>query len=134
MAEQKYIDFINKIIEKTKTCNISWNYLDKNEELYQGMDWMTTKTKFDAFLGLKEKDYINFDPENSFFAKVGSVCLVLLVRHNTPANMYIVPYTYKKVVKLPADEYGEYITRLINLVNSQFPNADDFIDSFLKDD
>ena len=40
--------------------------------------------------------------------------------------------TYKKVVEFSPDEYGEYITRLLNLVQSQFPSADAFIDDFLK--
>ena len=40
--------------------------------------------------------------------------------------------TYKKEVEFSPDEYGEYITRLLNLVQSQFPSADAFIDDFLK--
>ena len=54
------------------------------------------------------------------------------VSTNQPASLFIVPETYKKVVEFSPDEYGEYITRLLNLVQSQFPSADAFIDDFLK--
>lgn len=41
-------------------------------------------------------------------------------------------YEKLKVVILSPDLYGEFITRLLNLVQSQFPSGDAFIDSFLK--
>ena len=56
---------------------------------------------------------------------------MLLVRSNQPAVLYVVPNTYKKIVKLSPDEYGELITRLLNLVESQFPNAEDFIEEYI---
>lgn len=48
------------------------------------------------------------------------------------ATLYVIPRTFKKVVILSPDLYGEFITRLLNLVQSKFPSGDAFIDSFLK--
>ena len=64
--------------------------------------------------------------------KVVQTYVVLYVWNNNPAKLYVVPNTYKKVVKLEPDEYGEYITRLLNLVQSQFPSGEAFIDSILN--
>ena len=91
MVDNRYIDFLNKLINETKERKIDWKYLDSNKPLYEGMNWTTTSTDF------------------------------------------IVPGTYKKIVELAPEDYGEYITRLLNLVQSQFPSADAFIDDFLKD-
>ena len=92
-----------------------------------------TKTNYAMFpLGAKETITPDFNQEDSFFAHMGDMYIVIYVWYNEPAKLYIVPKTYKKVTVLPADEYGEYITRLLNLVQSQFPNAETFIDNFLK--
>lgn len=132
MAEKKYVDFLNKLISQTKDRKIFWKYLDTNVVLYEGMEWTTTSTEFGIFGETKEKTRINFDRENSFYASVNGTYIVIYVWNNQPAKLYVVPETFKKVVKLTPDEYGEYITRLLNLVHSQFPNAETFIDNFLS--
>ena len=134
MSNTNYIAFIERIIEMTKSNSLRWDYLDKKIELYQGMDWIQTKTRFDGFFGTKEVEYPNFDDENSFYAQIDGTYIVLRVCDKKPANLYVVPYTYKKVVKLSADIYGEYITRLMNIVQSKFPSAENFIDAFLKNE
>lgn len=134
MAEQTYINFIEEIIERTKAHSISWDYLDKKIDLYQGMDWTRTKTQIDIFYGTKESEYVDFNVENSFYAKIDNTYIVLKVRNNNPADLFVIPYTFKKVVKMSADEYGEYITRLMNIVQSQFPDAKDFISNFLHNE
>lgn len=130
MGNEKYIIFLKNIIEDTKNRKMEWDYLDANASLYEGMNWTRTKTEFSA-LSTKEKEYPNFDRENSFYTSIGSTYIVLLVRSNQPAVLYVVPNTYKKIVKLSPDEYGELITRLLNLVESQFPNAEDFIEEYI---
>ena len=35
MADQRYVDFIESIVNKTKEKKIRWNYLDSKEELYE---------------------------------------------------------------------------------------------------
>ena len=130
MAEQVYIDFIEKIINRTKEKKLSWNYLDSKESLYEGMGWIQTRNEYVMFGSNKEVTYPDFDVESSFYATIGNMFVVIYVWSNQPAKLYVVPNTYKKVVSLTPDEYGEYITRLLNLVQSQFPNAETFIKEF----
>lgn len=127
---EKNIVFIEEIIKRTKEHSLSWDYLDKNKDLYKGMDWLKPETNLSTIFSPKESERLDFDSENSFFAKIENMYVVLRVKWSSIADLYVIPYTYKKVVKMPADEYGEHITRLMNLVQSQFPDAEDFINSF----
>ncbi len=134
MADQRYIDFLNKLINNTKQKEIRWKYLDTNKSLYEGMEWTTTSTEFSIFAGSKEKVTLDFNREDSFYVNEGGTYIVIYVWGNQPAKLYVVPETYKKVVEFSPDEYGEYITRLLNLVQSQFPNGEAFIDDFIKNE
>lgn len=131
----QYVEFIEKIIHKTKEHRIRWDYLDKNQDLYLGMDWLKVKSQMDNLFPQKDKYYYDFDEENSFYAKINDTYVVLRVRRaNLPADLYVVPYTYKRVVKMAADEYGEHITRLMNLVQNEFPDGKSFIDKLLAEE
>jgi len=132
MSEQRYVDFIENIIERTKEKKIAWQYLDTNKKLYEGMHWTTTKTDFSFLVDFKEVTLPNFNQEDSFYANVGGTYIVIYVWKDQPASLYVVPETYKKVVRLTPDEYGASITRLLNLVQSQFPSGEGFIDSILS--
>lgn len=132
MADQKYVTFLNKIIGDTKEKKIKWDYLDKNRALYEGMEWTKTTNEYGLFGVKTEEKSIDFNREDSFYANISGTYVVIYVWGNQPAKLYVVPKTYKKVVILTPDEYGEYITRLLNLVQSQFPNAESFIDQFLN--
>ena len=129
MVEQ-YGLFLMKILQMTKEEKLIWRYLDDNEELYSGMRWTKSTTSLGIF-GERETALPNFNCEDSFYTKIGDTSIVILVRGNQPASLYVVPNTYKKVVRLGSDEYGELITRLRNLVQSHFPSADDFINNLL---
>ncbi len=131
MAEQTYIDFISGIISDTKDKKLNWRYLDSNESLYKGMNWTNTKTDFSLFSTEREKVIPNFNTEDSFYTNIGDMYIVIYVWKSNPAVLYVVPNTYKKVVSLNPEEYGEYITRLLNLVQNQFPNADSFISKYV---
>ena len=130
MDNQRYIQFINAIIDQTKKSKIHWHYLDSNKDLYEGMHWTETEEKFGLMVP-KEIIYPNFNREDSFYTTINGTYIVLFVFRSEPATMYVVPNTYKKVVQLTADQYGEYITRLLNLVQSQFPDGETFIDNLL---
>lgn len=132
MADQRYVDFLNKLIDETKNRKIGWKYLDTNKPLYNGMEWTETTHEFNLFAGSTEKVSINFNKEDSFYANENGTYIVIYVLGNQPAKLYVIPETYKKIVILNPDEYGEYITRLLNLVQSQFPNAEAFIDDYLN--
>lgn len=132
MADQRYVDFLNKLIYGTKNKQIHWKYLDTNKELYIGMEWTKTSNEYSLFSGNKEKIIPNFNREDSFYTREKGTFIVIYVLGNQPARLYVVPETYKKIITLTPDEYGEHITRLLNLVQSQFPSADAFIDDFLN--
>ena len=132
MAEKKYIEFLNKLIDDTKERKIDWKYLDKNKTLYEGMNWTKVSSVLGLFSGEKEKTYADFNVEDSFYTIVNETYIVIYVYGTQPATLYVIPGTFKKVVILSPDLYGDFITRLLNLVQSQFPSGDAFIDSFLK--
>lgn len=121
MAEKKYIDFIEKLLAKTKAKEIKWGYLDSYETLYTNMHWT------DGLIGMPQ-----FNTEKSFFAKIDSYYVVLLTDLSNLIDLYVVPSTYKNICTLKAEEYGEYTTRLYNLVRSRFPDADAFITNFIN--
>lgn len=132
MANTKYISFVEKLIELTKKNAIGWSYLDTEPELCKGMEWAVDTRDVYSLFG--EMVHIkHYDGENSFAAHKEGTYIVLFTKNNsTMPLLYVVPHTYKGVVVLKPDEYGEYITRLFNLVKSGFPHADNFIDDFLS--
>ncbi len=132
MADQRYINFIEDLIRRTKEQKLNWRYLDRNSHLYEGMHWVDERPTLHIFSSGGDKTVPNFNVEDSFYTNIGDTYVVLYVWNNNPAKLYVVPNTYKKVVKLEPDEYGEYITRLLNLVQSQFPSGEAFIDSILN--
>lgn len=133
MVDNKLVSFILKIIQRTKEKKMEWKYLDENRTLYEGMGWANKKVNHGFFSPTTETITPNFNIEDSFFTRIGDMCIVIYVRNDTPASLFVVPNTYKKVVVLTPDEYGDYITQLLNLVESQFPNAESFIDDFLDE-
>ncbi len=132
MVNKKYVAFLMEIIRETKQKKITWEYLDKNKRLYEGMNWTHVDTQYGFFVN-KETVSPDFNSEESFCSKVNNYNLVIYVYKNQPPVFYIIPSTFKSVVTLTSDEYGEYIVRLSNLVKSQFPNAETFIDEFLHE-
>lgn len=129
--QNRYTAVLERIIELTKNSSLSWNYLDSEQELYEGMHWTKSHETF-SLTGMKEVLRPGFDTENSFCSYVNGTYIVILTQRNQPATVYIVPSTYKKVVKLSAELYGDLITRLLNIVASSFPDAEAFIDELLK--
>ncbi len=99
MSNVKYVEFLEKVIIDTKERKLRWQYLDGNEELYLGMNWTKTRTKFTTFAKAEEYEVVDFDIENSFYAKKDNTFIVLISRNNNPASLFVVPYTYKKVLK-----------------------------------
>lgn len=132
MADQRYIDFLSKLISDTKEKKINWKYLDSNIELCKSMNWAEISTEINLITGSTEKVSMDFNREDSFYMHEKGTFVVVYVWGKQPAKLYVIPNTYKKIVTLTPNVYGEYITRLLNLVQSQFPNAETFIDSFIK--
>ena len=122
MAEKKYVEFIEKLLKKTKASEIKWGYLDSAETLYTKMGWAN------SLIGTP-----NFDTEKSFVTKIDSYFVVLLTDQKNLIDLYVIPSTYKNICTLKAEEYGEYTTRLYNLVRSRFPDAEAFITNFLNE-
>ena len=132
MAESRYVELIEKLIQKTKEKIIKWNYLDTNSTLYSNMGWC--KKTINSVLFTNEEIIPAFNTEMSFFAFDKGFQIVILVMGTNPADLYIIPNTYKRVLGLYATEYGEHITRLLNLVLSQFPDSEDYVDMILNKD
>ena len=131
MADQRYVSFIEALIQQTKGKKLNWRYLDREETLCEEMGWVKTTSLFAPISGVKSAPTHNFDTENSFYVNVSGTYVVLYVWNNQPARLYVIPSTFKKVATLTPEEYGEHITRLLNLVQSLFPSAEAFIDTFL---
>lgn len=132
MADDRYANFLEKVLELTKSCTLSWKYLDGNKSLCEGMKWIRTFSGVGAFL-ISNDVIFDFNTEKSFYCRSDDTYVVLLVDGTQPANIYIVPSTFKNIVFLSAEIYGDIITRLLNVVQSQFPDGETFIDNFLKE-
>ena len=133
MAETKYAEFIDKVLDKTKKGELEWHYLDENEKLYSHMGWTPKAKNFAEVLGasLISKP---FDRESSFFCSIDSFYLVLLVEEKERIPyLCVIPETFKAVTYLSAEEYGEQIIRLSNYIKSLFPSSEAFINKFLED-
>ena len=130
MADQKYVNFITALINATKNDSIEWSYLDSNKLLYQGMRWVKATTIYDNLIG-NTSPMPDFNVESSFYTTQEDGYIALYVHGNTPAELFIIPGTFKSVVHMSADQYGEYITRLLNIVHSKFPSGDAMIDQFM---
>lgn len=130
MVEQKYVKFITALINATKNDAIEWSYLDSNKLLCQGMHWVKATTFYDNLVG-NSSPTPDFNVESSFYTSQDDGYIALYVSGNDPAELYIIPGTFKSVVHMSADQYGEYITRLLNIVHSKFPSGDAMIDQFM---
>lgn len=130
MADNNYVKFLDVLIKETKNKKMKWLYLDGNKSLIKNMHWYNES--FLATMTSVEPEP-NFNTEDSFYLQTGNTYIVIYVYGNNPASLYVIPSTFKKIVHLSADEYGEHITRLLNIVQSQFPNADQFIKDFIYD-
>ena len=131
MANSKYVSFLEEIIAQTKDGTLKWSYLDTNDVLCSNMGWKRSPL-IQSLLPYSHDDHI-FNTDDSFFTQIGETYLVLYVCDDNPASMYVVPQTYKKIVVFEPDVYGKYITRLLNLVLSQFPSGEQFIDNYLNE-
>ena len=119
MELKTYIAFVEKLIADTKNGSIEWVYLD-------------TEVGFCKNMGLWDFGDFEFDTSLSFYTKQQSTHLAIVQSRSKPAELYVVPPTFKNVVLLQSSNLGEYVTRLQNVVASKFPAADTFIEDFLK--
>jgi len=134
MANERYIALVEKLIEMSKKNALVWKYLDTESDLCNGMDWKVKPNDMFALLG-DLSNTVYFDSENSFVCHRDGTYLVLFMKaSSTTPSLYVVPHTYKGVVVLRPGEYGEYNTRLFNIVKSSFPHADTFIEKFLSEE
>lgn len=51
---------------------------------------------------------------------------------NVRTFFYVVPTTFKNILKLNEKDCPQEITRLLNIVKKQFPNSEDYIDEILN--
>ena len=135
MADTKHIDFIEKVINKTKEKKWKWAYLDTEAELCKAMNWATSSGTSWLLQPTRNLFATHFDDEVSFVCKQKNAFIVLFVEPDSSLpTMYVIPKEYKGVVQLSPDEYGEYTTRLHNMIKKLFPHGEQFIDEFLAED
>lgn len=134
MAETLYMRFLNRLIAKTKSGEITWQYLDSNKALCQKMGWKSNEEPDPIGRIFAGEEIAEFNADNSFYTEVSDTNIVIYEQKNDPASLYVIPPTFRKILCLNAEEYGEYITRLLNVVQRNFPNPDQFIVDFLRGD
>lgn len=120
MANNRYISFIESVIQMTKENKFSWKSLISCTKL---STWFQSITKYN----LMDSGY-----GDSFYTYLEGHYIVLLVRNSGVTEMYVIPNTFKKIIHLEAFEYGELITRLSNLVKHQLPSAEEFINKIIE--
>ena len=116
---------IDKIINLTK-ANLKWHYLD-------------TDRSIDSIANEILVDYV-IDDNSSFFCQVDSGYFALVQPElDEPDDMPIlfliaVPGSDARDIRILNSylEHQQDLLRLQNLVKKQYPNVDDFLDSFLK--
>lgn len=134
MAETKYMDFINKVLNKTKKGELAWRYLDENKPLYTHMGWVPKAKNIAEALSVSLVAR-EFDRDNSFYCSIDSFSLVLYTDNDEAIPcLYVIPKTFKAITYFAADDYGEQIVRLSNYIKSLFPSSEAFIDSFLEEE
>lgn len=128
MAEQnKYKDFIEYLIRQTNANKIRWKYLEDNEDLATRMSWNSNNER-----GWEISENY-FSDERSFFCEIDGMNIALITpKDGIGPSLYVIPYTFKNIVKLDFDNYGSLLTRLMNMVMARFPNADRFITDILQ--
>lgn len=131
MDEKKYYNFLMKLIAETKNGKIEWNYLDKDLELCRQMGWAERLDPFSNALLGGNNPACFFNKDSSFYCNLNRTYIVLFVKENDPVILYIIPYTLKNIGVMNPEKFGQYTTRLLNLVRSQFPSAEAFVDEFL---
>lgn len=129
MNTEKYNQFLEKLIEKSKKRQVKWAYLDESPSV---MEKLPELLNFNGFA--------LFEEDSSFYFEENNTVVILYVMKDEeddeiPAGairLKIIPATGKNILELSFWDYQNLLTRLLNAVKSLFPNSEDFIDSFLK--
>jgi hypothetical protein len=130
---------IQRLIEKTKGNSIIWNYVDEDPNLLSFVNKIlldpSYKKKISTFL--VNPDYI-LNENASFSYKVNEGYFVLAdIMGKSNDFPYIFLISIPRInsrgsqILNPKKEYQKELVRLQILVKSQYPNTEDFIDSFL---
>lgn len=139
MANTHYEDFFRKLLEETKDKKLKWHYLDSNQTLYDGMRRTPSSEINPLTYAIASSSLTNtkpikaFDVENSYYASIGANAFAVLLRpYNSELSaLYVVPNGFKKTIIFTSQNYGDLITRLSNLVEEQFPSAEQAITNYL---
>ena len=137
MSKDEKMLFIEMLIKKTKEKKLKWDYLDDNKNLCEKMGWHVNQNKYqpsyrDPMEIFSIKKSVPFNNINSFYFIDSDYYIVLLVKENLPANLYVIPNTYKRFAVITSVDCGDKITRLLNLILSLLPSAENFMIDFIK--
>lgn len=136
---------LEKLINSTKENTISWEYLDSNKNVCNGLGYEAVSPakslstlELVASLGYSKK---LFDSDNSFITEVNKNYIILycnLDNKNGEKTLderlifMLVPRTYKDVFMYSSDGTDGTLLRLHSLVKSLFPNAKDIANDILN--
>lgn len=135
--ENRYVEFIARLIEKSKNGKITWQYLDSDPRLCQ--DLKLAEKPLISIPGTPSYDF-SFNTESSYYYQDGNIYIVLVSTLSNKEDdsdddgvyLEVVPNTYKQKMHLSGKNYCTELVRLKNVVKSLFPNPDDYIDGFMK--
>lgn len=97
--------FIDNLIDQTKTQQVMWDYLCSNEKLCLNSGLCISDGCF------------KFNEKSSCFCEINEVYIILLVLGNNPSEMYVVTHKLKCIAHIYPYEYGDRITRLLNMAH-----------------
>lgn len=118
----RYNQFILKLINQTKNKEIEWKYLA--DDLVLEKDLQNSKAAIPK----------NYDTDQSFYFLKGNSYVTILTTIGRYAKTFllIVPSTFRQIKTIDDDEYTANLTRLLENIKRCFPNPEDFIDEFLE--
>lgn len=146
MREQRYEKFLRVLTAKTRNNSTKWEYLIDNELLKESLfleekhnsaeDIISAVSRHTStILGTsslpKQPTYFNEDNSFCFCDANSNTYAVLIKSTDNKISLWIVPSTFRNILKLEEKEYGDLLISLLNAVKKQFPNPDDFIDQYL---
>ncbi|MDU6307307.1 MAG: hypothetical protein E6579_11655 [Clostridium sp.] len=138
MADKKYVDFLDKLINLTANEKLDWEYLDSNLELASkcGLgirDGGIIRFTLPPVSGVAK---IAFNTEDSYFLEIDTNYIILYrdlesVTLIDSLHLRIVPSTFKGILNL-SEEYDDKVLLLRNTIVATLPNADAVMEDILS--
>ena len=127
--------FLEKLTKKTLSGKMDWKYLADSPSLASSLELtqynIDTAEEFDP-------DCTYYDPDNSFYFEDFSENMTTILYTEVTSldieevYLLLVPTTRRDILKIGIS-YRKSLVHLRNSIKKNFPNPEDYIDSFLND-